>query len=246
MDYKIPKKIYYLSLILICLTSYAEAEIYKWTDKNGIVNYAASPPSGVNNLVVDISSAPSNKDAALAENREKTLMQKLKKDELKRHENIGSDGPILNEAQLDRCVYIQDSLPTLKVDRPVYMDDKGVYRAVYHRQLDPNKEIHPYVSDGERQKLIEQYSHEKINICDHYSSKVSEHRKKLAREFFSSKCIIAKKKLRSIKLGLTRNRSEDELKKKDILEKAVTLFCYKKGDKPPKYFVDPGVLDEIN
>jgi len=54
-----------LALALVCLSAGAAGNIYKWTDKDGVVHYGSEPPAEqVNSERIKVSAAPSDVGAA--------------------------------------------------------------------------------------------------------------------------------------------------------------------------------------
>ena len=123
--------------VLALLAAPASAEIYKWTDEKGVVNYSNTPPTGrpavqledETSRVSTIESGQPNDAAALRQLRERDLRQRV--------EQLERDAAASRQDQATEQLAYQQALQAARercfAERRIDCDDpyRGVYEAPY-------------------------------------------------------------------------------------------------------------------
>ena len=107
-------------LIALLLSPVCQAEIYKWTDENGRVNYGEKPASK-NTEKIEIKSSPSNPDPELTEDRKEKQRKLLEVLEQERQEKAQQKTEDLKQKR-----ELEDYHKTLKEVNQLYdLDEEG-------------------------------------------------------------------------------------------------------------------------
>lgn len=98
-----------VALLLVCSTL-ANAEIYKWTDKDGNVHYGDSPKKGVVVEALDIDVQKTGTKMATTSQRKKWVKQAVKSSQQKKYQKKARQAPSKKKKVSYDCDYARDRL----------------------------------------------------------------------------------------------------------------------------------------
>lgn len=142
---------------LTCMTAYAE--VYKWIDNDGNVQYTDKPPNGKISRSIDIRPAPSGAQAQSADERLHRLLEQQRHLEQTREAEKEQRKEVAAEqkASDNRCYAAKVQLEQLKAGEAAYMDKTGQYQSHWSRDSTGYKGQRRYIDDTERALAIEKY-----------------------------------------------------------------------------------------
>ena len=103
-----------IALLVACLALCAHAEVYKWVDEKGRVQYGETPPADAAATKMNVPSGPATADPAAEKAPEKA-------------KETASKPPAGKEERTARCEFERAQQKLLDADAPiVFKDEKGV------------------------------------------------------------------------------------------------------------------------
>jgi len=171
----------------LLLVSFASAGVYKWVDEEGMTHYSDFPPE-VGSEEIETAPAPPAEDVRRAREKVDSLLKRQREQEEARRsdrrrqrldEMAGANEQI---RQIDRCIFVEQQLLKLRLQRPVYrVAGKGEMLYVkFMGERDRLKwgeggqpifiETSPdgermYIDDADRPSELEHYSQELESYC---------------------------------------------------------------------------------
>ena len=129
--------------VLICIPLVANAEVYKWVDKNGKVHYGDNPTAGLPSVEVNIDhsqlpadSGDVDEELSREEKRER-LLESMEEERFEKEEQRKKQAE-KKKRDRKKCIYYKDRMRNFKRANALYKLDKDGNRV--------------YMSDSQRQK----------------------------------------------------------------------------------------------
>ncbi|MEJ2384162.1 MAG: DUF4124 domain-containing protein [Xanthomonadales bacterium] len=167
-----------LALVLLAgllVAPAAAAEVYKWTDENGVVHYTDRPPErGLKSAALDVPTTPEGQPAEspasepqqatpwyeqwLAEQRERKLQEKQAR------ETASAEKGAEQALMLEECAQARQRLKVLETPCRVFFDGRGILRSWCRYQS-------TYAFSGDFRFLEDD---ERAGMIRHYRAKIDE------------------------------------------------------------------------
>jgi hypothetical protein len=115
-------------VFLVSALAPAGAEIYKWVDDQGHVQYGDAPPPGSPATTIRTPASPPEAEVLRARSRLEEAAEQRRAEDKKEAERRKQEAGQAREraARESRCRYAQQRLHVLELERPVYrLDDDG-------------------------------------------------------------------------------------------------------------------------
>jgi hypothetical protein len=164
-----PLKQLILVMCLIYIPDAAYAEIYQWTDEQGQVHYADQKPADQESNLLDSEQyTPPHDPNAIARQQTRTEAELSYLEERKLQRQEKSNQKVLDQQEETEnyfeCLDARKVYDVMTEDRPVYMDDKGLYRNQWSDDVYQGKRT--YVPDSEREALTKKTKEQVNAVCE--------------------------------------------------------------------------------
>ncbi|MGH8598679.1 MAG: DUF4124 domain-containing protein [Gammaproteobacteria bacterium] len=143
-------------MLLLIASSALAVDAYRWRDAQGSIHFGDRPPNGIASEKITIRTQPSPLSPIEATQQ----VERLRETEAARNPAEGTETTAGATADApdkrDRCARAQWALSALETARPVYRDERGMYRIKRPRgQVDPYTGERVYLDDPTRaQELV--------------------------------------------------------------------------------------------
>ena len=142
--------------LLLLLAFNSQAEIYKWTDKDGRVHYSDQKPQQ-DSETVELSNGNSMPSPSIDVPEKSASVDNGQTTETTAVSASGQD-------REKKCLWARQDFDALNIKRPVYRTRDGRYRNLWG--LDAYKGPRNYIEDDERPALIEEAASRVYQYCD--------------------------------------------------------------------------------
>ncbi len=209
-------------------TAISSAGVYKWVDEQGRAHYSDSPPE-TGAQQIDTEPGPAPEEIQRANEKLKSLLEKQREQEGsrraedQRHRQAEQAATNERERQLDRCIFVEQQVLKLQLQRPVYrVAGKGeklyvkfrgeraglTYGAfgqpIFIEKAPEGERI--FVDDPGRAEEIARYTQERASYCE---TDVQEFKEAFTKRYRAFMCRLSTDSLAKISEPAARTSAHD-------------------------------------